>query len=73
MKHLVGYQREVHKGKLTAVVRLKSWRFEHEPFLEEKCLASSASGIWSVTYSDEGLTLETSAFQISLRRLIYPY
>ena len=28
MKHLVNYQREVDKGKLTAVANLKSWRFE---------------------------------------------
>ena len=33
MKHLVNYEREVDKGKLTAVANLKSSRFESEPFV----------------------------------------
>ena len=54
MKHLVSYQREVDKGKLTALASFEKLKFRAE--------------------SDEGLiTLETSAFQNSLRRLIYPY
>ena len=63
MKHLVGYQREVDKGKLTAVESFEKLTFRAEPLVGAN---------WT-NCSDEGLTLETSAFQNSLRRLIYPY
>ena len=58
MKHLVSYQREVDMDKLTAVASFEKLTFR----------------AWALRWSkDEWLTLETSAFQNSLCRLIYPY
>ena len=57
MKNLMNYQSEVDKSKLTA-----SAIFEKVTF--------RAQAVFRIC-SDEGLTLETSAFQNSLRRLIY--
>ena len=59
MKHSVKLQGEVDKGILTALANFEKLTFRARS-LRRIC-------------SDEGLTLETSAFQNSLRRLIYPY
>ena len=58
---LVNYKCEVDKGKLTAVVKLEKLMFQAWPL----CQSSRCS--------DEGLMLETSAFQNSLWWLTYPY
>ena len=64
MKHLVSYQRDqIDKDKLTAVASF-NWKDDVSsvnPSSEQSALLH------------EGLTLETSAFQNSLWRLIYPY
>ena len=59
MKHLVNYQSEDDKGKLTALANFEKLTFRARA-LRRIC-------------SDEGLTLETSVFLNSLRWLIYPY
>ena len=56
----LSYQREVDKGKLTAVASFEMLTFRARALPVPLC-------------SDEGLWLETSAFQNSPRRLIYPY
>ena len=58
----INYQREVDKGKLNAIASLKKADVSSVSPLSEKIICS-----------DKGLTLETSAFQNSLRRLIYFY
>ena len=57
VEHLVGYQREVAKGKF---------------YRRSEFLKANLSGV-SPSAEQSGLTLETSAFRNSLRRLIYPY
>ena len=39
MKHLVSYQREVDKGKLTAVASFEKLTFQREPFVRSKYCA----------------------------------
>ena len=63
IRETLSYQREVDKGKLTAVESFEKLTFRAEPFV----------GAVHPVCSDQGLTLETSAFQNSLRRLIYRY
>ena len=68
--YLVSYQREVDKGKLTAIASFEKLTFRVRALCRRKVYVCFSLNFLC---PDKGLTLEISAFQNSLWWLIYPY